>query len=149
MSSVFIIIIGDDWNATMADYIRATSHASEAYFTTLTIFGNIILLNLFLAILLRQFEDKTFEDKYEQSEVQKILDQLSTTSKKIGSRSGIWCKTNVIYPICPKLLNLFNNKSSILNQSSGRSGEHLDAEEDYDSIFKSQKNVNSSEKRDG
>lgn len=41
----------------MSDYVRATSMSTTVFFITLEIFGNIILLNLFLAILLRQFED--------------------------------------------------------------------------------------------
>ena len=53
ITAVLIIIVNDDWNYIMSTYVKATSTASIAYFYTLTIFGNIVLLNLFVAILLR------------------------------------------------------------------------------------------------
>jgi voltage-dependent calcium channel L type alpha-1D len=56
---VFVIVIGDDWNSIMAQYVRATNLWSVFYFISLTIMGNIVLLNLLLAILLREFEDES------------------------------------------------------------------------------------------
>ena len=56
--AVLVLIVGDNWNNIMTDYVRATSMGTTIFFISLEIFGNIILLNLFLAILLRQFEDK-------------------------------------------------------------------------------------------
>jgi len=41
----------------MFDHIRATSRLAIIFFLTLVIFGNMILLNLFLAILLKSFEE--------------------------------------------------------------------------------------------
>jgi voltage-dependent calcium channel L type alpha-1D len=64
MITVFILLVGDDWNSYMFDYTRTTSKASILYFTSLTVIGNLILLNLFLAILLKQFE-QTHEDQSE------------------------------------------------------------------------------------
>ena len=54
---MFVIIVGDDWNSIMNDYVRATNYATIFFFVFLTIFGNIILMTLFLAILLREFDD--------------------------------------------------------------------------------------------
>lgn len=51
--AVLILIVGDNWNEIMSDYVRATDMGSVIFFITLEVFGNIILLNLFLAILLR------------------------------------------------------------------------------------------------
>ena len=51
------MIMGDNWSSYMADYVRATSIASALFFISLTIIGNVILLNLFLAIMLKEFED--------------------------------------------------------------------------------------------
>lgn len=59
MTTVFTVIVGDGWTEIMGNYSRATSKNSMAYFVSLEIFGNIIMLNLFQAILLRQFEDNT------------------------------------------------------------------------------------------
>lgn len=41
----------------MGNYVRATSLASILYFSSLIILGNVILLNLFLAIMLKEFEE--------------------------------------------------------------------------------------------
>jgi voltage-dependent calcium channel L type alpha-1D len=65
--TIFIVIIGDDWQQIMYDYYRVLhetkSNKSESYFAVvffmvLYIAGNIVLLNLFLAILLANFETK-------------------------------------------------------------------------------------------
>jgi len=42
----------------MYNAVRSTSRLSIFYFVSLIIFGNIILLKLFLAVLLENFEDK-------------------------------------------------------------------------------------------
>jgi hypothetical protein len=56
MLTVFVLLIGDNWNYYMADYIRATSFTSCIYSIVWCAFGNIILLNLFLAMLLKNFD---------------------------------------------------------------------------------------------
>ena len=55
--AVFVIIVGDDWNSIMYDYVRATSYMSIFFFVLITIFGNIVLMTLFLAIFLREFDN--------------------------------------------------------------------------------------------
>lgn len=42
----------------MYNYARAVGHASIFFFVTLVILGKMILMNLFLAILLRNFGDE-------------------------------------------------------------------------------------------
>ena len=49
-------MIGDDWNFVLYNTIRACGWSSIIYFITLIMFGNIIMLNLFLAILLGNFD---------------------------------------------------------------------------------------------
>ena len=61
LTTIFVVLIGEDWNNVMYMHYRVIGGISLFYFLTLMIFGNIILLNLFLAILLRNFETK--EDK--------------------------------------------------------------------------------------
>lgn len=82
--AVLVLIVGDNWNEIMADYVRATSMSTTFFFISLEIFGNIILLNLFLAILLRQFEESDAPDgagQFEKSEYQELLDY---SREKIG-----------------------------------------------------------------
>jgi voltage-dependent calcium channel L type alpha-1D len=49
--------VGDGWNDVMYSCIRAVGWTSTIYFVSLVIIGNIILINLFLAILIGNFEE--------------------------------------------------------------------------------------------
>ena len=57
-TTIFIVLIGEDWNQVMYAHIRASGHIGIIFFVSLVIFGNFILLNLFLAILLKNFEEE-------------------------------------------------------------------------------------------
>ena len=72
MVTVFGILIGENWNSTMYDYLRAGSKTVYVFFISLFIFGNLILLNLFLAILLKNFEEPLGQ---EEEDFEKELDQ--------------------------------------------------------------------------
>ena len=50
--SVFAIAIGDDWNYLMAMAYRAEGFIAIMFYPAVFIVMNLILLNLFLAILL-------------------------------------------------------------------------------------------------
>jgi Na+-transporting methylmalonyl-CoA/oxaloacetate decarboxylase gamma subunit len=54
--SVFAVMIGDNWNYDLYNSILTVGWASCIYYITLMMFGNIIMLNLFLAILLGNFD---------------------------------------------------------------------------------------------
>ena len=56
-TTVFVVLIGEDWNGVMYDHMRTIGGPSKVFFFTLFVQGNLILLNLFLAILLKNFED--------------------------------------------------------------------------------------------
>ena len=63
MTTVFILIIGEDWNWTMYEWVRAYGAGSTgseimamAFFVILMIVGNIVLFSVFTAILLQNFE---------------------------------------------------------------------------------------------
>lgn len=49
-------MIGDNWNNIMYVIMRSCGHFSAYYFISLIIMGHIIMLNLFLAILLGNFD---------------------------------------------------------------------------------------------
>lgn len=59
--SIFIVIIGEDWNSVMYTHYRALGPVVQIYFVSLLVFGNFILLSLFTAILLKNFENDTEE----------------------------------------------------------------------------------------
>jgi len=54
--SIFTVLIGDDWNSIMYTCMRAFGWYTSIYFIALVLLGNIIMLNLFLAILLGNFD---------------------------------------------------------------------------------------------
>lgn len=65
---VFIVFIGEDWNSSMYDAYRGAGSGAYLYFISLFIIGNLILLNLFLAILLKNFEEPPGGDLEEEAE---------------------------------------------------------------------------------
>lgn len=74
--TVFEIMIGENWNSAMYDHMRSVGSASCIYFIALVIFGNIIMLNLFLAILLGNFDRaRNFGEK------KKIFDAFDSLGK--------------------------------------------------------------------
>ena len=54
--TVFQVLTGENWNTVMYDAWRSSGGASVIYFIALVVLGNFIVLNLFLAILLGNFE---------------------------------------------------------------------------------------------
>jgi hypothetical protein len=74
--SVFKVMIGENWNSAMYDHMRTAGGSSCFYFISLVICGNIIMLNLFLAILLGNFDRaRNFGEK------KKILDAFDSILK--------------------------------------------------------------------
>jgi len=73
--TVFEVMIGENWNESMYDHMRSAGETSCVYFIGLVILGNIIMLNLFLAILLGNFDRaRNFGEK------KKIFDAFGTLS---------------------------------------------------------------------
>jgi hypothetical protein len=58
-TTIFIVLIGEDWNHVMYKNIRNKQFSNVLFFMFLYVLGNLILLNLFLAILLKNFEMDT------------------------------------------------------------------------------------------
>ena len=61
----------------MYAHIRASGHIGIIFFVSLVIFGNFILLNLFLAILLKNFEEEEKpEEELETSKKENVFNKL-------------------------------------------------------------------------
>ena len=54
---IFVVLSGEDWQVIMYDYYRHYGVSAAIFFVALVVIGNFIFLNLFLAILLKDFED--------------------------------------------------------------------------------------------
>ena len=68
MVLVFVILTNENWNYIMYDHIRTNDGPTAvAYFFTLQIFGNFVLLKLFLAILINNFSTSSQKVKAEQA----------------------------------------------------------------------------------
>ena len=63
---MFIVITAENWNGLLAPYIYKDGWGASFYFVTMIIFGNLMLLNLFLAILLN-FISENLEDEDDDS----------------------------------------------------------------------------------
>lgn len=74
----FLIMIGDNWNDLMHDAMRSRqSLVSSIYYILLIIIGNWFLMSLFLAILLKNFEESPFEeDELEKPKENLFLNKL-------------------------------------------------------------------------
>lgn len=58
---VFTILTGENWDQTMFQFRHTHGYVSIIYFFSLVIIGVMIFLNLFLAILLDNFDDEEDE----------------------------------------------------------------------------------------
>jgi len=60
--TVFIVLANDGWSTIYINHYRATGWLkSTVFFVSLLIIGQFLLLNLFLAILIRNFDDQSLE----------------------------------------------------------------------------------------
>ena len=67
--TVFQILIGESWNEIFYNCWKGASSASASgYFITMIFFGNIIMMNLFLAMLLGNFERASLVQQVESEE---------------------------------------------------------------------------------
>lgn len=62
-TTIFIVFIGEDWNSVMYDHHRSQGVGCILIFICIFIVGNLIMLNLFLAILLGNFEEPPGKDE--------------------------------------------------------------------------------------
>ena len=58
MVTVFQLLTIEDWPGVMYDGVKSTSLIATLYFVTCIVFGNYILCNLFIAILLDSFNEE-------------------------------------------------------------------------------------------
>jgi len=98
--TVFQILVGDQWNQVMykAYLANGDSSSSVAYFIVLVLLGKIIMLNLFLSIMLGNFEMSSLiikgkmEDQilkiFEKSREKDDKRRMSISTEKRGAAFG-------------------------------------------------------------
>ena len=76
--TVFSILVGDNWNSLMYDTVRSTNDLSVFYFIMVIIVGNIVMLQLLVAILIDNFivSRKFSEKRFIISEIGKVKHAL-------------------------------------------------------------------------
>ncbi|DAZ95903.1 TPA: hypothetical protein N0F65_012614 [Lagenidium giganteum] len=117
MVTIFQILTGENWNSVMMDAWRATGWMGALYFVSLVIFGQFILLNLFLAIMLGNFEDSTGVEA-----MNELKDELRRRSRVIPVRMEGAAALNAARPSNPNMKvaavsdSASRKKSSMLRQ---------------------------------
>jgi hypothetical protein len=114
--TIIIVMIGDDWNSVMYDHYRAlaveapsSAYLAVFFFVVLFITTNLILLNLFLAILLNNFSDNPQEGDEEQE-----LDPADDQALLFWYKIRICC-ARCAPKICPKPLGFDEQLENELN----------------------------------
>jgi hypothetical protein len=88
LTSVFILVLGEDWPFIMYDHVRiygvgtTVGAGIQFYFVLVLSVGNLILLSLFTALLLENFEDA---DAKEEKLLQKEKDAAELALVKINT----------------------------------------------------------------
>lgn len=116
--SVFQILTGEDWNAVMYDGIRATSSVSAFYFVSLILIGQYTILNLFIAILLANFEAQHEEDETQDEE-----QMFTSSSKKTFHRMIVSARqrvTTVVDRIKSSVFGVTPSESYLSKEEGGR-----------------------------
>jgi hypothetical protein len=93
--TIFQVLTGENWNTVMYDGWRATGWASVIYFLSLVVFGAFIVLNLFLAILLGNFEGSADPgpppgaEGAEKAEVEEVEDEEAARERRREKRRAL------------------------------------------------------------
>jgi len=91
LTTVFILLIGEDWNWTMYQWVRAYGSDSKIkyniatlYFVIIMILGNIVLFSVFTAILLEEFDGGDDEGEEEEEEEDEEDEKLENKSGSLN-----------------------------------------------------------------
>jgi voltage-dependent calcium channel L type alpha-1D len=82
-TTIFIVFIGEDWNSSMYDHVRTRGYGAIFFFVSLFILGNLVLLNLFLAILLKNFEEPPGKDEEDDDELEGVMTKIKGLVAKL------------------------------------------------------------------
>jgi len=108
--TVFQVLTGENWNEVLYNGIQATSFGQGVlYFVLLNVVGNYIILNIFMAILLGNFdeddEEPEPEPKPKKQKTNKVLPTSEATGKSLASNGPSVSSTTTagnIHSVGPK-----------------------------------------------
>eukprot|EP00439_Symbiodinium_sp_Y106_P017984 s4004_g2.t1 len=80
--TIFQILTGENWNTVMYDGMRATGWMALWFFLLVVIFGNFVILNLFLAILMSNFDEQRSKLHAAMASKRELLRALETDSEE-------------------------------------------------------------------
>lgn len=82
--TMFIVLTGENWNEIMRIVVNAKGIAAVPFFVSAIVIGNFMLLNLFLAILLKYIEERNDEEDEEENidnKINELIKQANTDAK--------------------------------------------------------------------
>jgi hypothetical protein len=95
-ATVFVVLTADGWSAIYFNHYRGVQNGwSTAYFILLIIIGQRVLLNLFLAILLQNFDENNLREKIEEqleNSIRAYMKPMKERIKHIMDKIGEYFK---------------------------------------------------------
>jgi hypothetical protein len=117
---IFMVLIGDNWPQYMWLHMLAVGEASAIFFVMLQIFGKYVLLNLFLAILLENFEEIESQQADETRE-ETSLDTMASTDmtpltrgrrRMLKKESSMWAIAKYGFTRCFKAMGVKSQRGT-------------------------------------
>ena len=110
LTTVFILIIGEDWNWTMYTWVRAFGNGSTEleviailFFILIMVLGNVVLFSVFTAILLENFENDGEEEAVDSDEDEDEPNGVTKDGEEgEGLPSGQLSKPSFCQRVCGK-----------------------------------------------
>lgn len=127
MITIFQILTGENWNDVFINGWRSVGWPSTLYFISLVVFGNFIILNLFLAILLSNFEnpDTNSSDFLNEKEELRRKSRVAPISARSPSKSA--AERRQTHESSNKSSRRNRRRSSIIRQAMANKEEESDA----------------------
>ncbi|VDD85848.1 unnamed protein product [Enterobius vermicularis] len=114
--TVFEILTQEDWNMVLFNGMAHTNPWASLYFVLLMTFGNYVLFNLLVAILVEGFQESKEDEKRQQEEEEKLRIEEETAKEKKHVDEFIEMSISSPFVTSRKVfeeLNFFSSKTTI------------------------------------
>lgn len=111
------ILTQEDWNAVLYNGMASTSPLAALYFVALMTFGNYVLFNLLVAILVEGFQAEvrakmTLNLSYLENTTQELI--LMELGCAVDTQA-VWCRLNLVwFPLFTSISTAFTHLFSLL-----------------------------------